>query len=158
FWDDEKTPSVEVPLGDFFGVGFGEHRDYVSLPLAETSGGYTSYWPMPFHRAARWTLTNQSGASLILYWNINFVAEPRLPKSTRHFHAQWRRENPTTPGRSYVILDARGAGHYVGTALFMHGLVTVPVLGTLGFLEGDEQVTIDDAPAPSISGTGTEDY
>jgi len=158
YWDDESTPSVEVPLGDFFGVGFGEHRDYVSLPLAQTSGGYVCYWPMPFHRAARWTLTNQSGASLIFYWNIDFVAQRALPKNVRLFHAQWRRQNPTKPGRSYVILEARGEGHYVGTALFMHGLASVPVLGSLGFLEGDEQITIDDAPAPSIAGTGTEDY
>ena len=56
YWDGEATPSVEVPVGDFFAVGFGERRDYASLPLTETSGGYDCYWPMPFHRSARWTL------------------------------------------------------------------------------------------------------
>ena len=56
YWDGEPTPSVEVPVGDFFGVGFGERRDYASLPLTETSRGYDCYWPMPFHRSARWTL------------------------------------------------------------------------------------------------------
>jgi Protein of unknown function (DUF2961) len=157
YWDGESSPSVEVPVGDFFGVGFGEQRDYVSLPLSETSGGYTCYWPMPFHRAARWTLTNLSGAAFIAYWNVDFTAERALPKHVPHFHAQWRRENPTTPGRSYTILEARGVGHFVGTALFMHGLASGGP-NPLAFLEGDEEIVVDDMPTPAVSGTGTEDY
>ena len=75
-----------------------------------------------------------------------------------HFHAQWRRENPTTVGQGYTILDARGTGHFAGTALFMHGLGPgVPPYGPLGFLEGDEQITVDGAATPLV-GTGTEDY
>jgi len=157
YWDGEATPSVEVPVGDFFGVGFGEQRDYVSLPLSETSGGYNCYWPMPFHRAARWTLTNLSAATFMAYWNIDFTAQRALSKQVPHFHAQWRRENPTTPGRSYTILEARGVGHFVGTALFMRGLATGSG-NPLAFLEGDEQIVVDGAAEPAISGTGTEDY
>jgi hypothetical protein len=158
YWDGEDTPSVEVPVGDFFGVGFGEQRDYVSLPLSETSGGYNCYWPMPFHRSARWTLTNLSDTTGLVWWNIDFTAERGLPKATPHFHAQWRRENPTTAGQSYTILDAHGTGHFAGTALFLHGLGPgVPPYGPLVFLEGDEQITVDGAATPLV-GTGTEDY
>jgi len=63
YWDGEDTPSVECPIGDFFGVGFGEQVDYISLPLNETSGGYNCYWPMPFHKSARWTLTKHEQES-----------------------------------------------------------------------------------------------
>src|SRR4029077_11121056 len=122
YWDGEDTPSVEVPVGDFFGVGFGEQRDYVSLPLSETSGGYNCYWPMPFHRSARWTLTNLSDTTGLVWWNIDFTAERRLPKATPHCHAQWRRETPTTAGQSDAILYAHGTGLFAGTALFLHGL------------------------------------
>ena len=155
YWDGETTPSVEVPIGDFFGVGFGEQKDYISLPLSETSGGYNCYWPMPFHKSARWTLTNLSKKRMdAFYYNIDYTAYPFLDKNLRHFHAQWRHENPTTKGKNYTILEATGAGHYVGTALFMqnrqaHGL---------GFLEGDEMLYVNGETTPSISGTGTEDY
>src|SRR5262245_11117644 len=101
YWDDEEAPSVEVPVGDFFGVGFGEQRDYVSLPLSETSGGYNCYWPMPFHQAARWTLTNLGTGTMLVWWNVDYTTLPQLPREVPHFHAQWRRENPTTPRRSY---------------------------------------------------------
>jgi hypothetical protein len=155
YWDGETTPSVEVPIGDFFGVGFGEQVDYISLPLNETSGGYNCYWPMPFHKSARWTLTNLSGRRIdAFYYNIDFTAYDKLPKDMLHFHAQWRRENPTTPNKNYTILEATGGGHFVGTALFMqnrHGR-------SLGFLEGDEMIYIDGESKPSIIGTGTEDY
>ena len=158
YWDDERSPSVEVPLGDFFGVGFGEQRDYVSLPLSVTSGGYNAYWPMPFRRAARITLTNLGTDVFTAFWNIDFTAERALPKSVLLFHAQWRRENPTTAGQSYTILEARGAGQYAGTALFMRGLPPVPLGFPLFFLEGDEQVVVDGDATPAVAGTGTEDY
>jgi hypothetical protein len=152
YWDGDKNPSVECPIGAFFGVGFGEQKDYISLPLNETSGGYNCFWPMPFHRSARWTLTNGSDKRIdSFYYNIDYTALDSLPANTRHFHAQFRRENPTTPGRNYTILETAGAGHYVGTALFMAGKA-------LFFLEGNEMVYIDGGTTPAIEGTGTEDY
>ena len=152
YWDGDANPSVECPIGAFFGVGFGEQKDYISAPLDETSGGYNCFWPMPFHRSARWTLTNGSGRPIdSFYYNIDYTALDSLPADTRHFHAQFRRENPTTPGVNYTILDTQGEGHYVGTALFMAGRA-------LYFLEGNEMVYIDGETKPSIEGTGTEDY
>jgi hypothetical protein len=71
-----------------------------------------------------------------------------------HFHAQWRRENPTTRAKNYTILETTGRGHFVGAALFMQA-----IRGRgLGFLEGDEMIYIDGESQPSIIGTGTEDY
>ncbi len=152
YWDGDANPSVECPIGAFFGVGFGEQKDYISMPLDETSGGYNCYWPMPFHRSARWTLTNGADVPIdSFYYNIDYTALDSLPAGTRHFHAQFRRENPTTAGRNYTILETAGEGHYVGTALFMAGKA-------LYFLEGNEVVYIDGGTAPAIEGTGTEDY
>lgn len=155
YWDGEPHPSVEVPIGDFFGVGFGEQQDYMSLPLNQTSGGYNCYWPMPFHKSARWTLTNLSSRQIdAFYYNIDFTTFDRIPADVRHFHAQWRRENPTKPGVNYTILEAAGKGHFVGTAMFMQNRRG----RGLGFLEGDEMVYVDGESQPSIIGTGTEDY
>ena len=162
YWDGETTPAVEVPIGDFFGVGFGMQKDYVSLPLNEISGGYNCYWPMPFHKSARWTLENRSDRKIdAFYYNIDYTAYDKLPdESAHHFHAHWRRENPTTAGENYTILDTTGAGHVVGVALFMQARKP----RDLGFLEGDEMVYVDGNEAPSsphkttFVGTGTEDY
>lgn len=155
YWDGEATPSVETPVGDFFGVGFGEQKDYTSLPLNEMSGGYNCYWPMPFHKSAHWTLTNLSKKKIdAFYYNIDFTAYKSLPKDIRHFHAQWRRENPTKKDVNYTILDATGQGHFVGVALFMQNRRGKG----FGFLEGDEMVYVNGEEKPSIIGTGTEDY
>src|SRR3954471_7189273 len=115
YWDGEDTPSVEAPIGDFLGVGFGEQHDYTSLPLNETSGGYNCYWPMPFHKSARWTLTNMSTKQIdAFYYNVDYTAYRRLPGRLLNFHATWRRENPTTRTKNYTILDAAGEGHFCG--------------------------------------------
>lgn len=155
YWDGETSPSVECPIGDFFGVGFGQQADFQSMPLNETSGGYNCYWPMPFHQSAKWTIENRSKKNLdAFYYNIDYVALETMNANMKHFHASWRRENPTTPGKNYTILEAEGDGHFVGTALFMQNRQG----RGLGFLEGDEMVYIDGETTPSIIGTGTEDY
>lgn len=155
YWDGETNPSVECPIGDFFGVGFGQQVDFQSMPLNETSGGYNCYWPMPFHKSAKWTIENRSKKNLdAFYYNIDYTALETMNPNMRNFHASWRRENPTTPGKNYTILEAEGDGHYVGTALFMQNRQG----RGLGFLEGDEMVYIDGETTPSIIGTGTEDY
>jgi hypothetical protein len=85
YWNDDKYPSVESPIGAFFGVGFGEQKDYISAPLNETSGGYNCYWPMPFHESARWTLTNRSAREArAFYYNID---RPRSAFGSRQARA-----------------------------------------------------------------------
>lgn len=155
YWDGETNPSVEVPLSDFFGVGFGEWVQFQSLPLGMTSGGYNCYWPMPFHKSARITIENRSKVNIgAFYYNIDVETHKSLPADTLYFHAQFRRANPTVPGQPVTILDTTGSGQYVGTLLSMQALHG----HSLSFLEGDEQVTVDGEKTPSILGTGTEDY
>ena len=105
-----------------------------------------------------------------LGYNIDFTAEPALPDDLKEFHACWRRENPTSTNHNYTILEAKGDGTFVGTALFMQGLHMGK--NKLAFLEGDEMIYIDQPnsnpptppgwkhlePVPQINGTGTEDY
>lgn len=155
YWDGEESPSVEVPISDFFGMGFGEWHDYQSLPLNMTSGGYNCYWPMPFHKSARITVENRSTVTIgALYYNIDVETHDRLPKDTLYFHAQFRRQRPTEQGKPYALLETTGRGQYVGTLLSMQNLRG----HGFGFLEGNEQVTVDGEATPSIQGTGTEDY
>ena len=154
FWDGEETPSVEVPVSDFFGMGFGEWQDFTSLPLNMTSGGYNTYWAMPFRRHARITVENTSDVPLEkLYYNIDIRTYDALPDDVLYFHAQYN-QVVTRTGEPVVILETAGRGHYVGTVLSMQ-----PRQGaSLGYLEGDERIFIDRAREPAVIGTGTEDY
>jgi hypothetical protein len=154
WWDDESAPSVEVPLSDFFGVGFGEWHQFISLPLNMTSGGYNCYWPMPFQRHARITVENRSTTRCdSFYYNVDLETSRRAPRTPLYFHAQFRRAR-TQRGRPYTILNASGRGHYVGTLLSMQNLRGRGI----EFLEGDERVFVDGEREPSVIGTGTEDY
>ena len=152
-WDNEKRPSVEVPFGDFFGTGFAEYRHHTAMMQGTTSGGFHSYWPMPYSDGAHLELLNLGKTPIgHLYYNIQYQ-ETKEVAPTR-FHAQWRRENPTTIDENYLILDAEGEGHFVGCLMSMQSYVK----GSLVFLEGDEMIYIDGEKEPSIYGTGTEDY
>lgn len=154
YWDGEEEPSVEVPVGDFFGMGFGEWKDYISLPLNMTSGGYNAYWPMPFRRNARITAENTGSIPIeSFYYNIDIRTYDQLPEESLYFHAQYRQER-TRAGEPVTILETTGRGHYVGTLLSMQ-----PERGrSYSYLEGDEQIFVDGEETPGIIGTGTEDY
>ena len=154
FWDREEEPSVEVPVADFFGMGFGEWKDYISLPLNMTSGGYNTYWPMPFREHARIEVENTGTTPVSLfYYNVDVRTYDELPDDALYFHAQFRQAR-TEEGRPLTILRATGRGHYVGTLVSMQ-----PEQGSsLSYLEGDEFIYVDGEETAGIIGTGTEDY
>jgi hypothetical protein len=154
YWDGEEEPSVEVPISDFFGMGFGEWKDYQSLPLNMTSGGYNSYWPMPFRESARITVENTSEVPVdAFYYNIDVATRSTLPDDALYFHAQYR-QTRSEEGTPITILKTAGRGHYVGTLMSMQPIGG----GGFGYLEGDQRIFVDGEEEPSIIGTGTEDY
>jgi len=157
YWDGEEHPSVEAPIGDFFGVGFSEYRHFTALPLGMSSGGFYCYFPMPFSKSARIEVENQSEKKInAFYFNITYHRFDKLEKDAEagRFHARWRHEK-TMPGSNYTILEATGAGHYVGCNMNMQGRKPF----SFWFLEGDEMIYVDgEQHPPAIHGTGTEDY
>ncbi len=151
YWDDETEPSVRTPLGDFFGNGF-DRRHYASLPMGVSSGGFFTYLPMPFRRHARIVARNGTGRVVdAFYVNADVETATRLPRPLATFHATWRRDARTTSPEPHVVLDAAGAGHFVGLSLNAESHD-----GTLAFLEGDERYFVDGSFRGQ--GTGTEDY
>ncbi len=156
YWDNQEQPAVESPLGDFFAVGHGTRRLVDSAPVAVTSEGraYNCYWPMPFGKRARITLTNDSPQHKVgnAYFYVDYEKVAQLPPDTANFHAQYRQEFPTQMGRNYLILDAEGSGQYVGTVLSAYCRTS----GWFG--EGDDFFYIDGESELSLRGTGTEDY
>ncbi len=176
YWDREATPSVETPLGDFFGLGLGDYYTWESELLSVAhERALNCFFPMPFQKHARITVSNE-GQRMVdaFYFNLDYRAHTHpLPQETLYFHAQFRQAQPnhgwtnewTSNGdprvddvknldgkENYVWMEATGQGHYVG--------VTMSVLQNQNFWwgEGDDMFFIDGDPHPSITGTGSEDY
>jgi hypothetical protein len=166
YWDGLDRPSVEVPLGAFFGLNLGSYRTYESAYLACSPGrSLNCYFAMPFRGHARLTVTNDGRQDIgAFYSNIDYLTVPSLPDEALYFHAQYRQTAPGVPttgeaartnpdGRlNHVYLETHGRGHLMG--------VTLGVLqnadGWWG--EGDEMIFVDDEWMPAIIGTGSEDY
>jgi hypothetical protein len=176
YWDHEATPSVETPLGDFFGLGLGDYYTWESELLSVAhERALNSFFPMPFQKHAHITVSNE-GQQMVdaFYFNLDYRAHTHpLPAETLYFHAQFRQAQPnrgwtnewTNNGDprvedvknldgkdNYIWMEAIGKGHYVG--------VTMSILQNQDFWwgEGDDMFFIDGDPHPSITGTGSEDY
>lgn len=180
FWDGEAAPSVEAPLGDFFGQGWGENYLYASLPLAAAPAGgkaLNCYFPMPFGNGARIEIENQSDHAISsFYYYVDYEEHTNgLDGDMGRFHAWWNRQMPgpqtgqgdrenewgtlgveaknPTDEHNHVFVHAEGRGHYVGVNYF----VDCPT--PMWYGEGDDMFLIDGQPWPgSLHGTGTEDY
>jgi hypothetical protein len=154
YWDGADKPSVEAPLGDFFGLGHGALFTYSSAPACVTSNGraMSCFWRMPFKKNARVTVTNESEKYKCdsLYYYVDWRKAPQ-PDDSLYFHARYRQATPAQPG-DYTILETSGRGHYVGVVYSVHQMEN----GWFG--EGDDRFYIDGETTPSLSGTGTEDY
>ena len=156
YWDDEETPSVESPLGDFFCCGFARDCIVNSLPICVVPArGFNCYFQMPFGKRARITLENQHETELeCFFYQIDYLELDEQPEDTLYFHAQWRREKLTQLQKDYTILDGvKGRGHYVGT------YIAHTSLERYWYGEGEMKFYIDgDEAYPTICGTGMEDY
>lgn len=154
YWDGEEHPSVESPVGDFFGMGWGVFAPLVSQAVTVNPGSaFNCYWEMPFRKSARITLTNTDYKEMTLYYQVDYTLT-EVPADAAYFHAQFRRTNPVPYKDVYTIVDGiKGRGHYVGT--YMAWGSNKP--GWWG--EGEIKFFLDgDGKFPTICGTGTEDY
>ncbi len=154
YWDDQETPSVECPVGDFFACGWQKYAQVSSLAVCVNPGSaFNCYWEMPFHKRCRMTLTNIATEAMVLYYQINYTLTG-IPEDAAYFHAQFRRVNPLPYKEVFTILDGvEGQGQFVGTYLAWG----VNNKGWWG--EGEIKFFLDgDGEFPTICGTGTEDY
>ena len=176
YWDGNKNPSVESPIGPFFGQGWDECYPFSSLPLAagpREGRALVSYFTMPFANGAKIEIENDTGSKIsAFYYYIDYVEMDKLPKELGRFHAWYNHEltealpdgenewsvlgpqgKNTTGGGNYLIADIRGKGHFVGVNYYVHSP------GPMWYGEGDDMIFIDgESWPPSLHGTGTEDY
>ncbi|KKL58711.1 hypothetical protein LCGC14_2222630, partial [marine sediment metagenome] len=154
YWDGEETPSVEVPVTEFFAVGHDLYADVTSIPVVvNKASALNCYWPMPFRKHCRVTLTNESehDNGLIAY-QITY-ALGSVPDSAACFHAQYRRQSGADANPIVIVDGVKGRGQYVGT------FAAVSQTVDKWFGEGEIMFYMDgDDAYPTICGTGTEDY
>lgn len=166
YWDGEETPSVECPVGDFFGMGHGRTANYASLPLQSSpqdGKAFNCYFPMPFERGMRMTIESECEDEVLFYYYVDLELHERLEHGLGRFHAQWGSEMPAAhaeadlsneaflfggvnvEGRdNYTILEATGHGHYVGCLLSVYSLRRSPLWDWYG--EGDDMIFVDGEP------------
>ena len=175
YWDGNEKPSVEAPIGPFFGQGWNEQYNYASFPLSAGPArgtGMSSYFVMPFAKGARLEVENQSDHTIeAFYFYVDYLEMDKLPKEMGRFHAWYNHEltdalpegetewgvvgenkNNTTGADNYVFADIKGKGHFVGINYYVH--CPTP----MWYGEGDDMWFIDGEQKPSLIGTGTEDF
>ena len=156
YWDDNDYPSVEAPIGDFFGIGHCEYRHYMSKYLGMSSGGFYCYFPMPFEKGVRLEIENlHESLTADIFMNVNYQELTYLPEDAARFHCMFNCGS-NSGLEPLTIFEAEGEGHYAGCCLSIQG----EKLNYLGYLEAPEYIYIDlqDETRPSIVGTGLEDY
>ena len=159
YWDGQDTPSVEAPLSDFFGVSHGRTAAYESEYITMPEGkGFNCYFPMPFAKKAKLTVTNETGEDAgMFFYQVDYTLGDEVDKDCPYFHAQFRRDPNTTMYEDYVILDGvKGRGRYLGANI---GLIDRFAGTEVWWGEGEVKMFIDgDQGFPTICGTGAEDY
>lgn len=157
YWDDQEQPSVEVPLGDFFGAAHGRQRNIVTEYISMQDGkGFNCWIPMPFKKRAVITVENDSDTDVAMFfYQIDFTLGDEISDDAGYFHAQFRRMNPCPIKTDYTLIDGiSGKGKFMGAVIGVRSLYSKGWWG-----EGEVKFFIDDDDKyPTICGTGTEDY
>ncbi|TGL86678.1 DUF2961 domain-containing protein [Leptospira congkakensis] len=178
YWDNQIHPSVEVPLGEFFGQGWGEEYIMNSAPLVaapKKGKSMNSYFPMPFESGAKIEIENESDEDISnFYFYVDYEEWKEPLNSNLRFHAQWNRNSTkpnTTNGKEnewgllgetektvfkkenyFNVLETEGKGQFVGLNLYVDSPTP------LWYGEGDDLIFIDgNQTEATLKGTGTED-
>ncbi len=157
YWDGQDIPSVECPVGDFFGLSHAVYRQMdTELMSVQSSNGLNCFIPMPFRKSARITVENDSERTFsVFFYQVDYTLGDKHPDETGCFHAQFRRSNCNPFHSDYVILDGVcGKGRYLGTVLGVRS-VCMP---NAWWGEGEVKMYFDGESSPTVCGTGAEDY
>ncbi len=156
WYDGQDHPSMECPLGDFFGLAHGKLTAYHSaVHSISPNGGLNIYLPMPFTRRVRMALANESAQSARLYYQIDYTLRDKHPDDVGRLHVLFRRENPTAEKHDFELLPRRTQrGRFIGSLMGVRNLSLHHWWG-----EGEMKAYLDgDQEFPTICGSGSEDY
>lgn len=151
-WNQNSFPSVEVPLGDFFGSVWQRAR-FQSMFFGLTNDTFVSRFPMPFESNATLQIGNDSRFDVPLVVLCDVEPMNAWTNHWGYFHSGWQRTEPSDIGRPHPILQVKGGGKYVGCVL-----AVTSADKSFWILEGDESIRIDQETEPGWKGTGLEDY
>lgn len=176
YWDGAARPSIDAPLGDFFGLGHARVAPYATLPFSVVTGGHAQalnlaafncWFAMPFGSAARITVTNEGDEPVShFYYYVDFEELDEAPAGDLRFHAHYRQERPTEAeidlggaASDWPTVSARsnldGAGNYVlldthGRGHYVGCTLSIdhlnPIRGGGWFGEGDDMIFVDGRP------------
>lgn len=150
YWDGEQTPSVEVPIGDFFGTGFGEQRNFDSAVWKQRKGNKEILYPMPFKKSARFELVNLTPKKFKSFsWRIDYDTKVALPQDIEYFHACFRISRPVPLNSVHRAMETEGHGKFVGLVWSHHWI------NPEKHAEGTQNFGID---GEHIKATGSEDF
>jgi len=158
YWDNAAKPAVSAPMGDFFGMGLGRKAAFECAFFADPEGrSFLCFIPMPFRKAARITITNESSNGLShFFYDVDFLLNVEHTPETLYFHAHWRRERPNELGKEFLILPhVRGNGRFLGCNI---GFIADPAYDKVWWGEGEVKIWFGEDEHPTLCGTGLEDY
>jgi hypothetical protein len=158
FWDGSTKPAVSAPIGDFFGMGLGVMASFDNELFGNPeSRSFNCHISMPYRKAARIEITNESKYYVLYWFDINYLQVQKLDDDVMYFHTYWNRVPATSLGKDYEILPfLKGKGRYIGANI---GVIGNPDYRGTWFGEGEVKVYLDgDTNLPTLVGTGTEDY
>ena len=160
YWDEASRPAVNVPLGDFFGIGLGRMTAFENACFSSPEGrSVNCHIPMPFKRGMKIRIVNDGFTTAnMLYYDVDYTIGDSIPEDALYFHAWYNQELPTTLRRDYTILPrVNGKGRFLGVSfgVFMDKEKYAHSWGG----EGEVKFYLDDDDEyPTLCGTGTEDY
>jgi hypothetical protein len=164
-WDGDRQPSVDVPVGYFFGhadTGHATGAQFSTLLLGVTSDDAYARFPMPYAKGAVIVLRNDSRVPAQVHLALAVDKLRTVPRNWGRFHASYREAPAALEGGPkfgpkqvpcHLVLAGQGLGKYVG--VMMHE--DWPHEGWWG--EGDWLIWTDETGwPPSYHGTGSEEY
>lgn len=151
-WNGEEKPSVNVPVGDFFG-SFLRRTRFETLYVGMKDSTFFSKFPMPFEKSADISVRNDGKSKIPITIRATVRQDANWDNNLGYFHSAWNKSGPEQKGKPHIMLKTEGQGKYVGCFLSIMSRDQ-----SWWALESNDYIYTDDDVSPSWMGTGLEDY
>ena len=161
YYDGSSTPSIRVPLGDFFVDGCGGQGTDFSTRFVEIApDSYNCFIPMPFKKSAKLVLRNETTYNMASYSCVQFEQLEKWEDDIGYLHATWDRFALQLKEKTnHKFFHLEGQGHLLGQSWSICSDESYFKMADCGFIyliEGNNEIYIDGEKLPRIEYLGTE--
>ncbi len=156
YYDNEQTPTIEMPLMDFLGDVDATSAYYTTKYFSRVMESHNFRVPIPFKKHIKIEVENPTDTDLMGYADIQYETVKKLPKNTGRLCVDFREIHMIIPTQTATLFEQNQGGVIAAHWFKIEGQHPNFAEGE-GLCEANVEFYLDGDTTPTVQYLGNED-